>query len=205
MAEKITLQIPGLSHESGFYSEEFVLTMHAQHGENIYYTLDGGVPTKESNLYEDGVLIQNNTSQENIINGVRNIVADWKDYIVSQELADKACVVRAIAMDDANNVSEVVTAIYFVGLDQYKDCNIVSVTANLEELIGEEGIFVTGKAYDEWYLNHPMSSDGTFERGWTDNYETTNFWKRGRQYEESMDVPVREEGVYVVAMFEKTR
>lgn len=193
-AEKIALQTPKLSHESGFYSEEFVLTMCAHRGKNIYYTTDGSSPTKDSNLYKDGILIQNNTALKNVINGVQNIVADWKDYTVLQEQADKACVIRAIAMDDENNVSEVVTAIYFVGLDQYKDCNIVSVTADSEEFIGEDGIFITGAAYDEWYLNAPISSDGIFERGWTDNYELTNFWQQGLQNEVIGNVQILENG-----------
>ena len=191
---KITLQVPQLSHESGFYSEEFVLTMHTQCGEKIYYTLDGSAPTKESRLYEDGILIRNNTLQENVINGVKNIVADWKDYTVLQKQADKACVVRAVAMDNQNHISEEVTAIYFVGLSQYKDSNIVSILADSTELIGEDGIFITGKTYDEWYLNSPMASDGTFERGWTDNYELTNFWQRGRRYEVIGNVQILEKG-----------
>lgn len=194
-AEKINLQTPGLSHESGFYQNEFILTMRAQRGKKIYYTTDGSIPTKESNLYKDGILIKNNTSQENVINGVQNIVADWKDYHISDELTDKASVIRAIAMDDKNNVSEVVTATYFVGLDQYKECSIVSVTTDPEGLIGEDGIFVTGTAYDEWYLNDPMASDGTFERGWTDNYELTNFWKHGRRYEVIGNVQILENGI----------
>ena len=95
-------------------------------------------------------------------------------------------------MDDENNVSEVVTAIYFVGLNQYKDCNVVSVTADPEELIGEDGIFITGAAFDTWYLNNPMSTDGIFERGWTENYESTNFWKQGRQNEVLGNVQILE-------------
>ena len=194
MAEKITLSTPQLSHESGFYSEEFMLTMRAQRGKKIYYTLDGSKPTRESNLYEDGILMKNNTSQKNVINGVQNLVADWKDYAVSNEQADKACIVRAIAMDDKNNISEEVTAIYFVELDKYKDSNIVSVIASPEELIGENGIFVTGPRYDQWYLNSPMSVDGVFERGWTENYELTNFWKQGRQSEVLGNVQLFENG-----------
>ena len=193
-AKHITLKAPKLSHASGFFEEEFVLTMRAERGKKIYYTTDGSVPTKESHLYEEGILIKNNTEQENVINAVRNIVADWKDYHVSSELADKACVIRAIAMDDNNHISEVVTAIYFVGLDQYKDSNVVSVTTDPEELIGEDGIFITGSVYDEWYLNSSMSEDDEFERGWTDNYELANFWKRGRRYEVLGNVQILEKG-----------
>ena len=42
-----TLKAPVLSHESGFYESEFILTMKAGIGQRIYYTTDGSIPTEE--------------------------------------------------------------------------------------------------------------------------------------------------------------
>ena len=172
----VSLGAPVLSHKSGFYEEEFVLTMHAAKGTTIYYTTDGSMPTENSNVYTEGIVIRNNTEQNNVINSVQNIVADWKDYDILKDKADKGMVIRAIAMNKRNQVSETVTATYFVDLEQYKNCKVISITANPEELIGKDGIFITGDEYDAWYLSDEMSSNGVFEEGWTKNYELTNFW-----------------------------
>lgn len=193
-AVQVTLNPPVLSHQSGFYEEEFILTMRADKGTTIYYTTDGSTPTKESNVYKEGILIRNNTDQKNVINAVQNIVADWKDYEVLQEKADKGMVIRAIAMDGKNYISEVVTATYLVGLDRYKDCKVISVTADPEKLIGDNGIFVTGPQYDAWYIDSDMAKDGAFEIGFTTNYETTNFWLSSRQNEVLGNVQIFENG-----------
>lgn len=40
--------IPLLSRKSGFYNEEFKLSISTQKGNRIYYTLDGSRPTEKS-------------------------------------------------------------------------------------------------------------------------------------------------------------
>lgn len=107
----------------------------------------------------------------------------WMDYEVPKEPVDKGVVVRAVAVDDQGNYSRVVTETFFVDLKKYENCNIISVVAEPEELFGDEGILVTGKAYDKLYLESEMSKDGIFELGWTDNVENANFFQRGRSWE----------------------
>ncbi len=167
------LETPIFSHKSGFYEEEFVLKLKAAKGEKIYYTLDGSVPTKESLVYEDGILIQNISAQPNLCNTVQNVVPEWRDYTPSDKLVDKAVIVRAVAVNDENCASEVVTNTYFVGEEKYKEKNVLSVVADFEDLFGKDGIFVTGECYDEWYL----CEDGTVE------WAAPNFLLGGRQWE----------------------
>ena len=146
------LEAPVFSQVGGFYDEAFTLTIEAKAGERIYYTLDGGTPTEESCLYEDGILIENISAHESMWESIPNPVLNWKDYKPDKTLTDKAMVVRAVAMDGKGNASEIVTHTYFVGLENYEQGNVVSLVADWEDLFGEQGIYVTGKEYDNAYL-----------------------------------------------------
>lgn len=196
--KKAVLDAPGFSHESGFYEEGFYLTLSAKKGEKIYYTTDGSVPTSDSFLYEEQIFVKNRSEEENVLNAEVRMLADWMDYEASDEKADKATVIRAVAVDAEDQVSEVVTAVYFVGLEQYKDTKVLSIVAEPQKLLGEDGIFVTGTAYDAWYLKDPMSSDGVFSPNWTQNYELTNYWGRGRAYEALSEVQLFDSGEQVL-------
>lgn len=196
--EKVTLDPPVLSHIGGFYEQEFQLTMSTTKGVEIYYTLDGSIPTENSILYEDPITVKNNSDADNVLNAAKNIVADWNDYEPVDEKVDKATVIRAIASDGKGNISEVVTESYLVGLEKYKDCNVISITADYDQLIGKNGIFVTGETYDQWYQKDPMFSDDIFEAGWTDNYDLTNFWKRGRSTEVFANIQYFQSGTEVL-------
>ena len=125
----VSLSKPLFSHESGFYEDAFELTISAKPGEIIYYTLDGSIPTEESTVYDGSILIENNSNKPNVVNGVRNIRADWLGYGPDKTPVDKAVVVRAVAMDQNNRVSEVVTNTYFVDLEKYKNGNVVSIVS----------------------------------------------------------------------------
>lgn len=167
-----TLKSPKFSHKSGFYKDSFVLELQCEPGETIYYTLDGSLPTKDSKIYEDGIMIQDISAQPNVCTSVKTVVEQWMDYEPSTEPVDKAMVVRAVAMNDKGYTSDVVTHTYFVNQGKYEEKNIVSVVGDYADFFGDDGIFVTGKAYDEWYLSGMQGEE-----------VPSNFTQSGRRWE----------------------
>ena len=195
VVKSASLEAPEFSHQSGFYEEGFTLSLAAKKDQNIYYTTDGSVPTEESQHYNQGIEITEHVKSESILNSLNKVVLDWNDYEPTREKTDKATVIRAIVIDSQGNQSKVITKTYFVGLEQYKDKNVLSVVAEPEKLIGENGIFVTGTEYDNWYLKQPMSIDGIYEQYRSKNYETANFFGHGREYEVISELQLFENGI----------
>lgn len=177
------LESPMFSHESGFYEETFELTISAELGQTVYYTLDGSEPTKDSQVYQEPILIENISNRPNICNSVQQVVLDWENYIPSMSLVDKAVVVRAVAIDENDHASEVVTHTYFVNENEYSNKNIVSLAADYEELFGDHGIFSTGSSYDEAYLS-----------GTLDENVKANFLQKGRRWEIRGNMQLLESG-----------
>lgn len=171
-----SLEEPVFSHESGFYEDDFILTIEANKDETIYYTLDGSEPTEESSVYKDGILIKNISDQPNVCRSVKNVVEEWQDYEPDDYRVDKAMIVRAVAIDENNCASEIVTHTYFVNENKYEEKNVVSVVADFEDMFGDRGIFVTGKEYDEG------------------NTSTPNFLKSGRRWEITGNMELLEKG-----------
>lgn len=96
-------------------------------------------------------------------------------------------VIRAISVDTQGNVSPIVTKTYFVGKSQYADGDVLSLVADPEELFGDNGIHVTGAAYDEWYLS-----------GSEENGPKANFLKSGDQWELEGNMELFESGESVL-------
>ena len=48
---------PDISHDSGFYEEDFFLELSSAEGHGIYYTLDGNRPDSSSLLYESPIAV----------------------------------------------------------------------------------------------------------------------------------------------------
>ncbi len=60
---KPTLEAPTFSHENGFeFTSPFELTITAENGATIYYTLDGNDPTTESDVYSAPIEISETTT-----------------------------------------------------------------------------------------------------------------------------------------------
>ena len=141
---------PVFSHASGFYEDAFDLQINAEDGVTIYYTLDGSIPTAESEIYTKPIRVYNRSDEPNQWRSQQRVLADWQNYRPDNTPVDKAFIIRAIAIDESGAVSEPVTASYFVGLEAYKENAVVSLVVDPEDFWGEDGIYVTGKKYDSW-------------------------------------------------------
>jgi len=150
--EFIAVQPPVFSADSGFYSEPFMLTLTAEPGTEIYYTLDSTDPNMNSIKYEGPILIKDATPNENVYRLKRDTTTQKEKF--PEELVDKATIVRAVAYDKNGNCSKIVTKSYFVGLDKYKNTNVVSLVTDPANLFDDEkGIYVKGREYKQWELS----------------------------------------------------
>lgn len=186
------VESPQISHSSGFYEEPFELVMSASLGSEIYYTLDGSVPNRNSFRYTGPVQISNRSLEQNV-HSMRTDVSTgfYKDLLYEfktldedplyQEpdyLLDKCTIIRAISVNRAGMISDEVSMTYFVGIppESYDGCKIVSLVTEPDNLFSEDkGIYVTGDKFEQYLENGEV---GEHWRFWDANYR-----QRGADWE----------------------
>ncbi len=174
-SNSFAFQLPGepvLSHKSGFYEDAFDLVISSDPGTRVYYTLDGSIPTEESILYETPIPVYDRSPEENVHRANEHVTPFWVGIVLEKEPVDKAFFLRAVAVGEDGRRSDVVTATYFIDLEKYRQNPVLSIVADEKDLFGDEGIYVTGATYDDWYLG-----------GQNGDAPTPFFYKRGRKYE----------------------
>lgn len=194
-AEKVyapELHKPEFSVESGFYEDEFALTITAGENEVIYYTLDGSTPTPDSLQYQGPVIIKDRSSEENIY-AARTDLLPIMEY-VPPFTVDKAAVVRAVAYDkEKDAVSKVETKTYFIGLgekEEYTDYSVISLVTDPDNLFHHEiGIYGNGDALEE-YKKAAGVENGEIPASYTDDkgnthylYMASNAFNTGKEWE----------------------
>ena len=186
------LDNPVFSKESGFYEEDFELKISAAENEIIYYTLDGSDPSTESLIYEEPIRITDASVNENVYAARTDLTATMK-YVPDFKV-DKGTVVRAIAFSPENEtVSEVVTAVYFVGFEkkqEYEGYAVISLVTDPDNLFDyDKGIYGNGRALDQ-YIAAAGMTDGGVPDTYTDEagniyykYMSTNAYNEGKEWE----------------------
>ena len=178
------------SKESGFYEEKFYLSIWAPSDE-IYYTLDGSEPGKESYKYETPILIDDASQNENT-NSMRTdfsayFLEDDSRYQVPEYLIDKCTVLKVAYYDGHGERSKTEERTYFVSYEEksgYEDMNIVSITSQPEGLFdSEKGIYVLGDTFSEYAKDTDYEQEA--EWTWEANYKNS-----GREWERSAHIEV---------------
>lgn len=187
------------SAKSGFYDSDFYLSVTADEDYQIFYTLDGSIPTAQSSRYTEPIKITDRSAETNVLSAHTDIaqpVELAKDF-KPRDAVDKATVVRAIAIDKNGNKSKVVSNTYFVGFDKkanyYKNFRLVSILTDESNLFDhEKGIYVLGKTYDDWKKND-------YDPTTPDWFIPANYTQKGKGWERQAAVQFFENGELAAA------
>lgn len=153
MQKKMSVGI-SFSRDSGFYSDEFMLTITGNKAYTLRYTMDGSMPDETSPIYEGPILMEDASLHDNVYSARTDTSPGfaYDVYTVPDYPIDKCNIIRAAQFDsDGMCVSEA-SAVYFVGFDRkpvYVDMPIISIITDPDNLFDyEKGIYVTGALYD---------------------------------------------------------
>ncbi len=200
-----------LSKASGFYDRPFELKITAP-TEEIYYTLDGSEPDRDSLRYTGPISIDEATPKPNTYSMREDVSAFFDDEMrelyrethwaaenVSPEYKApdydirKCTVIKAVYYDGDGNRGDTVTGSYFVGTDRgekAKDMQTVSLVIDPDKLYDyENGIYVTGKLRDDFF--GAMNDENREEM--LDSHWPANYTARGREWEREGTLQVFDE------------
>lgn len=153
---------PEFSLPGGFYESSFDLYLVAKPETTVYYTLDGSTPTVDDEIWTGPLWIEEQWIEEQTVQiiddstDIPKTPISWIQSSVEKWIEPKGpifsgTVVKAIAYDQNQNYSEVVTSTYFVSPDMKVKYTfpIMSLSMDINDLYDyEKGIHIAGKAYD---------------------------------------------------------
>lgn len=179
-----SLEKPRFSLPGGFYEEPVTVEITAEAGCAVYYTLDSSLPDENAQLYQGPITLGDVSNRPNRIVNARNTTRNWNIATAENQPVEKGTILRAVAVDSQGVCGPVATAAYFVGdFSAYRGQTVLSIVSDPDDLFGEEdGICVTGTAYDTW-----AASGGEGEE------PLPNFSQRGRLWERPASVQMWDE------------
>lgn len=162
------------SKNGGFFNQAFNLNVQSLFGDTIYYTLDGSIPTLNSNILEDSILIYNRNSEPNYFSEFTTSpdqsLISYKAWEPPSTIIDKANIIRCVSIKDGIPTSKVYTNTYFVDehISTKYHLPVISLVTDETNLFdSDSGIYVPGIHFD---INNP---------DWTGNYHQSGIeWEK---------------------------
>ena len=189
------------SQESGFYPNDFTLTLTSSDNSKIFYTTDGSDPTnsKTAQEYSGPIQVKDRSNEPNIYSDYAEdensaiSVSRGTGYKKPPFLVEKGMVVRAAAKN-GQNFGKIHEKSYFVTtgqLAQYKEYTVISLVTNPDNLFDpDKGIYVTGTQYINW------KNSGNFNPAkspW-DVDNVCNYFSSGSDWEREASIAIFENG-----------
>ena len=202
---KIPVMAPTFSKGSGFYDNEFLLTLSSSQGSEIYYTTDSSNPLNSTTVqkYTEPIKIYDRSSEPNVYAEIGDdensplFIGSFGGYKRPKYLIDKAMVIRAYCENENGN-SPIIDNTYFVttgNLEKYSNFTIVSLVVNPEDLFDPDiGIYVVGNEYIEAKNNmDPNDFTQMFKLMYA-----SNFYKEGPEWEKKTNMAIFENGKMIL-------
>lgn len=158
------------SHQEGFYTTSFSLTINSLLADTIYYSLNGDIPTEDSNILTNSIVINNKNSHPNILSEIpttpaQNLIS-YKAWETPSEIINKATVLRCVSYKNGLRTSKIYTKTFFVDneiMDKYT-VPVISLITEEENLFNSDsGLFIPGVNFDntnpEWSGNYFKNED----------------------------------------------
>ncbi|MFT5844487.1 MAG: hypothetical protein ACI8QW_000348 [Saprospiraceae bacterium] len=158
------------SHQEGFYSSDFILSINSVLGDSIYYTLNGDVPTENSNFFIGSLLVQDRSAIPNIFSEIptspEQDLISYKAWESPSQTIDKATPVRCASYRDGIRTSDIYTKTYFVDneIEGKYSMPVISLITEEENFFNNDsGLYVAGTNYNidnpEWTGNYFMHGE----------------------------------------------
>lgn len=163
------------SHEAGFYTSEFSLSLTPVDDDaTIYYTLDGSRPTRDSRIYTGPVDIYDRSPEPNVFSTVQTSKrdSDFRKWYEPSKPVAKSTVIRTKTVRDGH-LPHYDKQTFFVmsqGADRYAVPVISIATDSLNLFDHETGIYIPGIHYEGQGTGNEFQRGREWEREATMEY-----------------------------------
>ena len=169
---EILLPFPELSHPPGFYTDSFYLKVtHPDPEVLLFFTLDGSVPTPDSEPFPDSLLIYNRKNDPDQISAIPTTsltAPEWYRWFPPMDTVFKGTNIRIKAFREAALSPFVKTATFWVDEEIFTRYSLpmISMSMDQDDLLGPDGIYtrfnMTGPAWERDMHIEFFESDGTY-------------------------------------------
>lgn len=167
----LLLAPPQISRPAGFYTEAFFLkATHPDPEAVVRFTLDGTVPTENSEIFPDSLLIYNRKNDPNDLSAIPttpSTVPEWYRWFPPMDTVFKGTLLRLKAFRPDALSPSAHTATFWVDPDIHSryDLPMISIAMDPDDLLGPNGIYtrfnMTGPQWERDIHLEFFEADGT--------------------------------------------